>query len=157
MTNNNLITDVYYLIYGVKYSPQLYRDIIDFVVDCGEYEGELMEFIGDDEWDFFSIEGRGKPERYDWLEGFPEEYFGLQSIYNTRGEDILFTGTIVWSSKNIEFNKIVEDPRIQIPALITEKAIEHKVKSIIESLKRKNDYWMDSVPEIGYYWINGTT
>ena len=52
----NTIKDIYYLVYGVQLTSELYHDIIDFVVECGEYEGELMEFVGDAEWDFFSIE-----------------------------------------------------------------------------------------------------
>ena len=156
--HNFVIYDNYYLIYGIRIQSELYYDMIDFVVESGEYEGELMEFIGD-EWDFFDVEGRSKPDRYEWLEGFLEQEFGFNSIYNARGEDVLYIGKIVWSSNNIDVQNCVgyQDPRFDTLTSTEENNVKMQVNDIKRKLKVKNEYWSDNLLDASYYWIRGTT
>jgi hypothetical protein len=162
-TNNahKIIFDQYFLIYGIKISSELYQDMIDFVVESGEWEGELMEFIGDDDWYIFEIEGRGKPERYDYLEGFLEENLGFQSIFNAKGENTLYVGKIVWSTTriNVDDNNCVNNDNTLLTTLLDpdeEMEIIHEAKELKQKLKEKNEYWSDNLAHAGYYWIRGT-
>ena len=157
--SHKIMFDQYFLIYGIKISSELYHDMIDFVVDSGEWEGELMEFIGDDEWYLFEIEGRGRPERYDYLEGFLEENFGLQSIFNAKGENTLYIGSVVWSTCLVDVDKSDQPPE---KAFITplssevELDINKHAKKLKDKLKNKNEYWSDNLLQVNYYWIRGT-
>lgn len=162
-TNNahKIIFDQYFLIYGIKLSSELYQDMIDFVIESGEWEGELMEFIGDDEWYIFEIDGRGKPERYDYLEGFLEENFGFQSVFNGKGENTLYVGKIVWSTVPIDVddNNCVKNENTLLTNLLEsdeEINIIDEAKKLREKLKEKNEYWSENLPHVGYYWIRGT-
>ena len=156
--NNTIINDHYYLIYGVKVSNELYHTIIDYIIESGEWEGEIMEFIEEDDWNFFETEGRSKPDRYEWLEGFPEYFFGFKSIMNARGEDILYVGDIIWTSKNINMvDKCI--PEIPIINSLTEEAIKKihdDCEEIKYKLKKVNQYWSDNFDQINYYWIKGS-
>lgn len=157
--SHKIIFDQYFLIYGIKISSELYHDMIDFIVESGEWEGELMEFIGDDEWYFFDIEGRGKPERYDYLEGFLEENLGFQSIYNAKGENTLYIGRIVWSTNLISVDnceKKCDTPLINLLSQDIENDISLDAKKMKLKLTNKNEYWSDNLPEVNYYWIRGT-
>ena len=158
--SHKIMFDQYFLIYGIKISSELYHDIIDFVVDSGEWEGELMEFIGDDEWYFFEIEGRGKPDRYDYLEGFLEDNFGFQSIFNAKGENTLYVGKIVWSTNVLNIDDNNRSGKMFIDATEITKdvefAVNNEAKIIKQRLKEKNEYWSDKLPNVNYYWIRGT-
>jgi hypothetical protein len=128
--------------------------MIDFVVESGEYEGELMEFIGYEEWSFFEIEGRSRPERYSCLEGFLEDNFGLQSIYNAKGENTLYVGKVVWSTiGTVESN---QNPEINLLNGHDEHEIKERVLDVKTTLNARNEYWSDSLPEVNYYWMRGT-
>ena len=156
-SNTEIIRDHYYLIYGVRISSELYHTMIDYIIESGEWEGEIMEFIEEDEWNFFETEGRSKPDRYEWLEGFLEETFKFDSIMNSRGEDILYIGNIIWSSKDI--NIYSNNPEIPIIKQLTEQEInniENKCKEIKLNLRRTNKYWSENMDDINYYWIRGS-
>jgi hypothetical protein len=167
--NNYIIHDNFYLIYGTVISSELFHDMIDYIVECGEYEGDLMEFIGDDEWDFFEYEGRKRPERYEYLEGFLEEISklsdnvnGLQSIYNARGENFLFIGKIIWSTDSINNFKDGGDvvkhySKINFSLSKEEENIENeRIALVKEKLKEQNQYWYENIPETDYFWIRGS-
>lgn len=156
-----VINDNYYLIYGVKISSELHHDMIDFIVESGEWEGEIMEFVGCNDWDFFDTEGRSKPDRYEWLEGFFEDMFGFKSIINDREEDILFIGTIIWSTKNIDMNEegceeIPLIPEINVPSESEKKDILCEYERIKSQMASINRYWSDNIGSIKYYWIRGS-
>jgi hypothetical protein len=155
--NSTIIKDHYYLIYGVRISSELYHAMIDYVIESGEWEGEIMEFIEEDEWNFFETEGRSKPDRYEWLEGFLEEIFKFKSIMNLRGEDVLYMGNIIWSSKDINMDKNI--PEIPIIKSLTEKTISdicNQYKEMKLNLDRTNKYWSENLENINYYWITGS-
>ena len=156
--SHKIMFDQYFLIYGIKISSELYHDMIDFVVDSGEWEGELMEFIGDDEWYLFEIEGRGRPERYDYLEGFLEDNFGFQSIFNAKGENTLYVGKVVWSTNLLNIDDKYEKNFSDSTQLTSEAelGVNNESKKIREMLKQKNEYWSDNLPNVNYYWIRGT-
>ena len=158
LNSHKIIFDQYFLIYGTRISSELYHDMIDFVVESGEWEGELMEFIGEDEWYYFDIEGRSKSERYDCLEGFLEENLGFQSIFNSKGENTLYIGKLVWSTKliNIDDQNNSERPFITLLPTDMENEVKMNVKNIKQKLKSKNEYWSDNLPTVNYYWIRGT-
>lgn len=164
--NNKIKFDHYFLIYGIRINNSLYHDMIDFIVESGEWEGELMEFIGDDEWYFFEIEGRSKPERYEYLEGFLEENMGFHSIFNAKGENILYIGEIVWSTCDINVDSLNDNETNNTTInTITTKTINNEdetnvrenVDNLRMKLKNRNEYWADALPKINYYWIRGTS
>lgn len=169
--NNYIVHDNFYLIYGTVLPSELCHDMIDYIVECGEYEGELMEFVGEDDWDLFEYEGRKRPERYEYLEGFLEEIskidnetnnVGLQSIYNARGENFLFIGRIVWSTDSINNFKDGGDvvKHSSDLSFSLSKDDEHneneRISLIKDKLKDQNQYWYENIPENGYFWIRGS-
>jgi len=152
-----IIRDHYYLIYGVRISSELYHTMIDYIIESGEWEGEIMEFIEEDEWNFFETEGRSKPDRYEWLEGFLEETFKFRSIMNLRGEDILYIGNVIWSSKDINMDSnIPEIPIIKELTKQTKNDIDNQYKEIKLNLNKANKYWSENLEKINYYWIKGS-
>lgn len=163
--NNYIIHDNFYLIYGTVLPSELVHDMIDYIVECGEYEGELMEFVGDEEWDFFEYEGRKRPERYEYLEGFLEDISklteniaGLQSIYNARGENFLFIGKIIWSTDSINGGDVVKHSSdINFNLSKDDEINENKrIDLVKDKLKEQNQYWYENIPENGYFWIRGS-
>lgn len=184
--NNYIVHDNFYLIYGTVLPSELCHDMIDYIVECGEYEGELMEFVGEDDWDLFEYEGRKRPERYDYLEGFIEEIskldnqnnnnntesnqnnnntesnIGIQSIYNARGENFLFIGKIIWSTNsinNFEGGGDVVKHSSDMNFNLSkddENNENERINLIKEKLKDQNQYWYENIPENGYYWIRGS-
>lgn len=157
-TNTTIINDHYYLIYGVKISDELYHTMIDYIIESGEWEGEIMEFIEEDEWNFFETEGRSKPDRYEWLEGLLEQLFGFKSIMNSRGEDVLYIGEVIWTSKNI---KMIDKHSPEIPGIhsLTDEEKENiraEYETIKLKLKKANQYWSENLEEMNFYWIVGS-
>lgn len=151
-----MVYDIYYLIYGIKLDDKLLKRLVDYVVECGECDLELIEeSCRNDGWEWNEIKNTDKKYLYvdnEYLENFLFE--DLESFYN--GD--MRCGEVIWCSENLNAFELEQATELTLPKLEASKSTRKKAEEMVNSFKeRLPDDLQHLLPPIGFYWCVGSS
>ena len=143
--------DIYYLIYGFKLIDIFTKKLIDFVVESGECDLEMVEEIcREDGWEWDQIKDTEK--RYEYVDMEYLENFIFEQL-NCLDNGDCFVGKVLWSTENINWDS--SDPADMNNFPSQEISIKKRVgiQVLVDSFKeRLPDDLVKIVPSIDFYW-----
>ena len=142
--------DTYYFIYGIKLHETFKKKLIDYVVERGDCDLEMIEdSCRENGWEWEEIKNTDK--RYDYVDMEYLENFIFEDLECLVGGDC-FVGKVLWSTADIDDNYEPADlsnlPYTEMP-LKKRIKIQQSVDSFIEMLPED---LVDELPSIGFYW-----
>lgn len=146
--------DVYYLIYGIKLSDEFIRKLIDYVVESGDFDLELVEETClEDGYDWEKVKKTSR--RYEYIdEDFLENYFFemLNSFYD--GDS--YIGKQVWSTEDCNWNEIAPADGFPVAEISEDEKVECKklIDSFVDLLPVE---LVQELPDANFYWCVGSS